>query len=107
MDRISRTINRNDIILTNIQVLKEKKNALDYFDEPEMEDYSTINKINWIDTFNNINELIAVYKKKNGLPLEYVVRTSDEIPPGEDDPETSYPSPEEDMARRAPHFHEV
>ena len=41
------------------------------------------------------------------IPLEYVIRTSQEVPKAEDDPEDNYETPKEEMAKRAPHFVKV
>ena len=40
------------------------------------------------------------------IPLAYVLRKDEDVVPDGDDPQDSYPSPDEEMIQKAPH-HEV
>ena len=107
LDRVSREITREDVTLENVKALKDLKKEQDEWKAPDKDNYPTIMKKNWPHTFDELNEFMADFVGKSGIPLEYVIRTSQEMPKAEDDPEDNYETPKGEMAKRAPHFVKV
>eukprot|EP00957_Ditylum_brightwellii_P189064 14392587-Ditylum_brightwellii.AAC.2 len=77
---VSRTITQEDVTLAKVQALKNLKKWEGDDEEPKTEDYPIAKKKNLPDTFDSLDEFIHDLKGKEGLPLEYIIRTDTAAP---------------------------
>ncbi|KAI2506534.1 hypothetical protein MHU86_7849 [Fragilaria crotonensis] len=101
-ERVSRTVHAPDITLAVIRTVRELREFESTYKAPTG-DLPTINVKDWPKTMETIEEYLRSVLGERKIPLAYVVRRDDAIPTG-DNPSTSYPTIQDEMIARAPHF---
>jgi hypothetical protein len=101
-ERVSRAVNAPDITLAVIRTIRELREFESTYKAPTG-DLPVINTKDWPKTMEAIEEYLRSVLGERKIPLAYVVRKDDAIPTG-DDPSTSYPTIQDEMIARAPHF---
>ncbi|KAI2509583.1 hypothetical protein MHU86_4844 [Fragilaria crotonensis] len=101
-ERVSRAVQAPDITLPVIRTVRELREFESTYKHPTG-DLPTINPKDWPKTMESIEEYLRSILGERKIPLAYVVRKNEDIPQGEDPP-TSYPTKQDEMIARAPHY---
>jgi hypothetical protein len=101
-DRVSRTINAPDLTLAVIRTVRELREFESTYKAPTG-DPPSINAKDWPKTMESIEEYLRSILGERKIPLAYVVRKDEAIPTG-NNPATSYPTKQDEMIMRAPHY---
>jgi hypothetical protein len=101
-ERVSRPVNAPDLTLATIRTVRELREFESTYKDPST-DLPTINVKDWPKTMEAIEEYLRSVLGERKIPLAYVVRKNENIPDG-DDPSTSYPTRQDEMIARAPHY---
>ncbi|KAI2505609.1 hypothetical protein MHU86_8851 [Fragilaria crotonensis] len=101
-ERVSRPVNAPDLTLAMIRTVRELREFEATYKDPST-DLPTINIKDWPKTMEAIEEYLHSFLGERKIPLAYVVRKNENIPEGED-PSTSYPTKQDEMIARAPHY---
>lgn len=99
-ERVSRVVNVANITLETIRTLRELRDFESTYKAPD--DPPTINAKDWPKTMENIHEYLRSYLGDHKIPLAYVVRKDDAVPPN--DPEGGYSTVQDEMIARAKHY---
>ena len=99
--RISRVSHAADITIANTRSVREMKLTEENHENPS--DPPTISHKDWPKTMEAIEEYLRNYLGETGIPLAYVVRKDEAVPPEADDPATNYESATDEMVARAPY----
>ncbi|KAI2490202.1 hypothetical protein MHU86_24393 [Fragilaria crotonensis] len=100
--RVSRVVHAPDITLETIRTVRELREFESTYKAPTG-DLPTINAKDWPKTMESIEEYLRSYLGERKIPLAYVIRKDEAIPTGADPP-TNYPTKQDEMIARAPHF---
>ncbi|KAI2507210.1 hypothetical protein MHU86_7167 [Fragilaria crotonensis] len=100
--RVSRVVQAPEITLEAIRTVRELREFESTY-RPPTGDLPSINAKDWPKTMESIEEYLRSYLGERKIPLAYVVRKDDNIPAGLD-PMTNYPTKQDEMIARAPHF---
>ena len=99
--RISRPLIAGNITLANVRALRELRDSEEKHDDPD--EVPTIDSRNWPKTFEAIDEYYRNVLGETGIPLSYVIRRTEAVPPAAADPPDNYTTPIMEMTERAPH----
>lgn len=100
--RVSRTATAPNITLELIHTVRELCEYESTYKTPSTDSAPTINAKDWPKTMESIEEYLRSYLGERKIPLAYVIRKSQTIPAGPD--AGPYPTIQDEMIRRAPHF---
>ncbi|KAI2513196.1 hypothetical protein MHU86_1234 [Fragilaria crotonensis] len=100
--RVSREVNAPDITLESIRSVRELREFESTYKTPT-DNVPAINAKDWPKTMESIEEYLRSYLGERKIPLAYVVRKHVAIPEGADPP-TNYPTIQDEMIARAPHY---
>ena len=99
--RISRPVMIPDVTGAFLRRFKDLKEAEDEHKDPS--DKPTISEKNWSKTLEEVEEYLRNHLGHTKIPLAYVVRKEQDVPPHATDPQDGYPVIQDEMIRRAPH----
>ncbi|KAI2511159.1 hypothetical protein MHU86_3294 [Fragilaria crotonensis] len=98
--RVSRIVTAADVTLETIRSVRDLREFESTYKAPT--EAPTINAKDWPKTMESIEEYLRSYLGERQIPLAYVVRKSEAVP--EIDGEPTYPTIQDEMIARAPHF---
>jgi hypothetical protein len=102
MERVSRHVDAATITLATIRTVRELREFESTYKDPSG-DAPTLNAKDWPKTMEAIEEHLRSILGERKIPLAYVVRKNEDIP-AEADPPTRYPTKQDEMIARAPHY---
>ena len=100
--RINRPVVVPAITAALLRRFKDLKEAEDEHKDPT--DKPTLNEKNWSKTLEEIEEYLRNHLGHTKIPLAYVVRKEQDVPPHATDPQENYPVVQDEMIHRAPHL---
>jgi hypothetical protein len=101
-ERVSRKVNAPDLTLAVIRTVRELREFESIYKAPTG-DPPSINAKDWPKTLESIEEYLRSILGERKIPLAYVVCKDEAIPMGHN-PATSYPTKQDEMIMRAPHY---
>ena len=97
--KTSRTVNANDITLTNVRALHDFKEWEDTQDDPSALELTA--QPDWLKAFEAIQEWLKSCLGVPKIPLAYVIRANEDMQPKAADPPEGYDSVQEEIIARA------
>ncbi|KAI2510107.1 hypothetical protein MHU86_4274 [Fragilaria crotonensis] len=102
--RVSRVVLAPQITLNSIRMVRDLRELESTYKAPTDTSLPTINAKDWPKTMETIEEYLRSYLGERKIPLAYVVRKTVEVPDAANDPSINYPTIQDEMIARAPHF---
>jgi hypothetical protein len=99
--RVSRPTATADITLDNIRALRQMR--LSEIAHKDPEEAPTLDEVDWPKNMEALEEYLGGFLGETGIPLAYVVRKDEAVPPAANDPSNNYDSRFEEMVARAGH----
>ena len=101
LHRISRPTVAADVTLQNVRAMTPLRKHEESHKNPT--DVPAIDDKDWPATFGNLDEVLVNTLGEEKIPLYYVVRENQAVPPSAGDPVTNYATAGAEMITRAPH----
>ena len=98
--RVSRMVAPADVTLEAIRSVRDLREFESTYKAPT--EAPTINAKDWPKTMESIEEYLRSYLGERKIPLAYIIRKDEMLPV--DDGTVSYPTIQDEMIARAPHF---